>query len=233
MAAKAILKFKEAVLQEIPLEKEVLTIGRKDDNDVAIDNQAVSGHHARIVRDGEKLVVEDLHSLNGTFVNGQKISRCDLMNGDLVLVGLHTLEIVSDQVREEKKAFGIRGRSMDETMVIDASSQKKILSVQDKTRPDVLGGMLILDGSTDKREYELKERVTTVGKEEDAGIRLKGFFAPKVAALINRRKDGYFITPSGSKPVVVNGAVVDQRRDLKDGDLVEVAGVKMQFFVKE
>jgi pSer/pThr/pTyr-binding forkhead associated (FHA) protein len=97
----------------------------------------------------------------------------------------------------------------------------------------VLGGFLIIEGSTEKKDYELKERVTTIGKDESAGIRLKGFFAPKVTALVNRRKEGYFVTPSGEKELKVNGSRVEQRYDLKDGDIVEVAGLKMQFYIKE
>ncbi len=44
--ARVLLKYKEAAVKEIVLEKEVTTIGRKPDNDIVIDNQAVSGHHA-------------------------------------------------------------------------------------------------------------------------------------------------------------------------------------------
>jgi pSer/pThr/pTyr-binding forkhead associated (FHA) protein len=79
----------------------------------------------------------------------------------------------------------------------------------------------------------LKERVTTIGKDDSAVIRLKGFFAPKVAALVNRRREGYFISPSGKKPLKINGEEINQRYDLKDGDIVEIAGVKMQFYLKE
>ncbi len=66
--AKVLLKFKEAVLKEIPLEKEATTIGRKEENDIVIDNQAVSGHHAKIMQEGGSFFIEDLSSLNGTFV---------------------------------------------------------------------------------------------------------------------------------------------------------------------
>jgi len=232
--SKLILKFKEAVLKDIPLEKDELNIGRKPENDIPIDNQAVSGHHARIFREMDDVFIEDLNSLNGTFVNGQKVSKSELYNGDVILIGIHTLEFFGEKTREhDKKAFAIRGRSMDETMVIDPHDQKKILESVDKEKPEVIGGFIIIEGSTEKREYELKERVTTIGKEDNAGIRLKGFFAPKVAALVNRRKDGYFITPSGGKDLKINGEDIAHRYDLKDGDIVEVASLKMQFYVKE
>ena len=232
--AKVLLKFKEAAIREIPLDQDVMTIGRKADNDIVIDNQAVSGYHARIKRDGQSLFIEDANSLNGTYINGQKISKGELHNGDTVLIGVHTLDVILEKAREtDTKGFALRGRSMDETVVIGAEDQKKILASQDKEKPEILGGFIVIEGSTEKRDYLLKERVTTIGKEDGAGIHLKGFFAPKVAALVNRRKDGYFITPTGGKTLKVNGQKVDHKYDLKDGDIVEAGGIKVQFYIKE
>jgi pSer/pThr/pTyr-binding forkhead associated (FHA) protein len=232
--AKVLLKYKEAVVKEINLDKELTTIGRKPDNDIVIDNQAVSGHHALVKVEGDSLIIEDLSSLNGTYINGQKVSKGELFNGDIVLIGVHTLDVFSDKSREtDKKNFAVRGRSMDETMVITPDDKKKIISAADKTAPEPLGGFIVVEGSTEQKDYELKERVSAIGKEDGSVIKLKGFFAPKVAALVNRRKEGYFITPSGGKDLKVNGKGIDHRYDLKDGDIVEVAGLKLQFYVKE
>jgi len=232
--AKVLLKFKEAVVKEIQLDQDVITIGRKAENDIAIDNQAISGQHAKITKEGDAIFIEDANSLNGTYVNGQKVFKRELYNGDVILIGVHTLEVISDKVREtDTKSFAVRGRSMDETMVIAPEDQKKILASADKEKPDILGGFIVIEGSTDKRDYLLKERVTTIGKEDSAGIHLKGFFAPKVTALINRRKEGYFITPAGGKSLKVNGQQVGHRYDLKDGDIVETGGLKLQFYIKE
>ncbi|HOQ72083.1 MAG: FHA domain-containing protein [Smithellaceae bacterium] len=232
--AKILLKYKEAAVKEIPLDKESTTIGRKPDNDIVIDNQAVSGHHASITVEGDKLMLEDLGSLNGTFVNGQKISKTELFNGDVVLIGVHTLNVTSEKNRsQETKGFAVRGRSMDETMVIAPDDQKKIVAAADKNLPEPLGGFMVVEGSTEKKEYELKERVSSIGKEDGSAVKLKGLFAPKLAALVNRRKEGYFITPAGGKELKVNGKTIDRRCDLKDGDLVEVANLKLQFYLKE
>ena len=233
--AKVNLVFKGAVIGEIPLEKEKTTIGRKDDNDIVIDNQAVSGHHAQIVTEGDDFFIEDLNSTNGTFLNSLKVTKAELFKGDSILIGLHNLDFISEKVRpqDDKKAFAVRGRSMDETMVIAPQDQKKILAARDKDIPEPIGGFYVLEGSTDQREYELKERISAIGKEEGSAIRLKGFFAPKVTALVNRRKEGYFITPAGGKPVKINGRELDRRHDLKDGDIVETGGLKLQFYVKE
>jgi pSer/pThr/pTyr-binding forkhead associated (FHA) protein len=228
---KVLVKFKDAVIKEIPLEKEEYSIGRKEENDIVIDNLAVSGFHAKITKEGETTHIEDMNSTNGTFVNGKKIARSVLNNGDVVLIGAHTLEFVSFMKPADTTKSGVKSVSMDSTVMLSSSDQQKILSSTEKLR--VMGGLVILQGNTERREYELKERVCTIGKDPAALVRLKGFFAPKVAALINRRKEGYFITPSGGKEVKVNGSKVDQRRDLKDGDMIEVAGLQMQFYVKE
>ncbi|PKN34304.1 MAG: hypothetical protein CVU61_08975 [Deltaproteobacteria bacterium HGW-Deltaproteobacteria-19] len=231
--ARVLLKFKDALIKEIPLDKPVITIGRKAENDIVIDNQAVSGFHAKILAEGEAFAIEDLGSLNGTFVNGQRVTKIDLDNGDIVLIGIHSLEVDCPSRKEaDKMAQAVRGRSMDETMVIDPASQKRMLEATTKAE-DVLGGFVVVEGSAEKREYELKDRVVTIGKDESAAIRLKGFFAPAVAALVNRRKEGYFMTPASGKSFKVNGQDVKTKYDLKDGDLVEVGNLKMQFFIKE
>ena len=95
-----------------------------------------------------------------------------------------------------------------------------------------MGGFFVVEGSTEQREYELKEKVSAIGKEEGSAIRLKGFFTPKLAALVNRRKEGYFITPSGGRELRINGRAIDRRYDLKDGDIVEVSNIKLQFYIK-
>lgn len=232
--AKVILKFKGAVVKELPLEQDVITIGRKPDNDIVIDNQAVSGHHAKFIKEEDSFFIEDTNSLNGTYVNGQKIFKSEIYNGDVVLIGVHTLDVVSDKIRElDARSSTLRGRSMDETMVIAPQDQRNLLASTDRSKPEVLGGFVVVSGSTEKRDYLLKERVITIGKEEGAGIRLKGFFAPKVAALVNRRKEGYFINPPGGRSMKINGADVSSRYDLQDGDLVDVAGLKLQFYIKE
>ena len=230
--AKIQIKFKDAVIKEVPLTQDPLTIGRRTGNDIVIDNQAISGSHARIFQEDQTYFIEDLNSLNGTFLNGQKVSKYALKQGDIILIGNHTIEFLSDKPPEADAAKpGIRGRSMNETMVLSPSDQKKILASTEKV--EVLGGFIIIEGSTDKKDYLLKDRITTIGKDDGAVIRIKGFFAPKVAALVNRRKEGYFINPSSGKDLKINDQKVAQRYDLKDGDIVEIGDLKMQFYIKE
>ena len=232
--AKALLKYKGAVVKEVIIDRDVITIGRKPDNDIVIDNQAVSGHHAKILLNNNIITIVDLSSLNGTYLGGQPISQSELYDGDSITIGVHTLDIYSDKKRDaDKKVFAVPGRSMEETMIITSSDQKKPLSQSDKGPQDALGGFVVVEGSADKKEYEFRERVSMIGSQEGSLIVLKGFFAPKIAALVNRRKEGYFITPSGGTKLKVNGKEIAQRYDLKDGDIVEVGNLKLQFYLKD
>ena len=232
--ARVLLKYKGAVLKEVILNKEVTTVGRKPDNDIIIDNQSVSGHHAKILLNNNIITIADLNSLNGTYLSGQPISQSELYDGDIITIGVHTLDIFSDKKRDaDKKVFAVQGRSMEETMIITSSDQKKPLSPSDKSAQDVLGGFVVVEGSADKKDYEFSERVSMIGSQEGSQIVLKGFFASKIAALVNRRKEGYFITPSGGSKLKVNGKEIAQRYDLKDGDIVDVGNLKLQFYLKD
>ena len=66
-----------------------MTIGRAPDNDIPIDNLAVSNYHARVYVEAGSLVVEDLNSLNGSFLNDIRVERAMLKDGDTILIGKH------------------------------------------------------------------------------------------------------------------------------------------------
>ena len=97
---------------------------------------------------------------------------------------------------------------------------------------DRIGILRVIEGKTDAKEYHLSSKLTMIGKNSMATIRLKGWFAPDVAASITRRDNGYMIAAQdkGAK-MKVGGADVPpgEQHDLADGDTVEVAGVKMSF----
>jgi pSer/pThr/pTyr-binding forkhead associated (FHA) protein len=232
---KIILKFNEAVLKEIPLDREQLTIGRKPDNDLVIDNPAVSGHHAKLARVQSVYFLEDLGSTNGTFVNEKKIDKKQLRDGDRVMVGKHLL-LYEDEVKGVAVAPDSPSADTDKTMILDTQKQRELLKAEQTLgkAKERFGVLQVLAGGTDKKEYPLTGRLAIIGSQDGATVKLTGWFAPKVAAMISRRPDGYNISLSEeSKKVLVNGTPVQGRADLKDGDLLEVGGVKMSFLLKE
>jgi predicted component of type VI protein secretion system len=241
--AKIILKYEAAVLKEIPLKQTTLTIGRTQANDLTIDNLAVSGHHCKVYFEGDKFVLEDLNSLNGTFINNQRIRKSFLKNGDEVLIGKHTLVYI-DEGAPQPESTADRTMPMaklEETMVLDTKKRREMLQkatvvategASVAPAAEKIGSLTVLDGKTDQKEYILTGRLSMVGKSEQATIRLKGWFAPQVAAVINRKENGYAISPSGTE-TKVNGQTVAGARDLKEGDVIDVAGIKLQFYFRE
>src|SRR3989338_2273537 len=101
---KLLLKFNAAVIKEIPITKDLLAVGRKDDNDIVIDNPAVSGHHCKIRLEGDTFFVEDLNSTNGTFVNDKKIVKAGIHHNDVVGVVKHALVLVDERVQAKEAA---------------------------------------------------------------------------------------------------------------------------------
>lgn len=95
---------------------------------------------------------------------------------------------------------------------------------------DRTGNLKVLDGKTDASNYTLSGKMSVIGKSDMASIKLKGFFAPNMAALINKRDNKYFIAASEAKiKVKINGQEIAGQKELNEGDIIEVAGVKMAF----
>ena len=94
--AKVIVSFEDSVIQEMTLDKERVTIGRKPQNDIQIENPSVSGEHARIVTLLNSSFLEDVGSTNGTSVNGNPIKKHILRNNDVIAIGKYTLTFIND-----------------------------------------------------------------------------------------------------------------------------------------
>src|ERR1700723_3519519 len=95
---KLSLMFEKKLVKEVPVGSRAVSIGRSPDNDIPIDNLAVSNYHARVYFEAGSLVVEDLNSLNGSFLNEIRVERSLLKDGDIILVGKH--EILVDQAHD-------------------------------------------------------------------------------------------------------------------------------------
>lgn len=235
---RLLLKFQDRVLSEVPLDKDFITIGRKPSNILQIDNLAVSGYHAKIYRDGERFIIEDMGSLNGTFVNGVRVSRHVLNDSDTAIIGKHTLSFILPRSAENvERTMASRNLRVDETIVLDSNLQQNILGrmpgKSSDPKKEAVGSFVVIEGDTEMYEYELRDRVISIGKGYEADIHLKGFFTPKVAAIINRRKEGYFMNPVGGATVKINGNRISGRYDLRDGDIVEVGKARFQFSMRE
>ena len=110
--ARLILSLDSQVLAEYNMSKERYTIGRLPDNDVRIDNPAVSGHHSLIINILNDSFLEDLNSTNGTYVNGKLIKKHALQHGDVITIGHHQLRFSDQQLNEPEQD------EFEKTMVI-------------------------------------------------------------------------------------------------------------------
>lgn len=241
---KLILKFEAAPLKEVLFSGMPMVIGRTPDNDLQIDNLAVSTHHAQVFYEDNQLMVEDLGSLNGTFVNDQRVQRTAVRNGDKITIGKHHIEV---QVSGDIAATMVMPMEaprkiqqvpkVDETMVLATKKQREMIQ-QAARSPEAapvavpararMASLIVLSGRTDQDSYLLSSKLTVIGKSAMASVRLKGWFAPKAAAQINKREDGYYIS-QGSRIPNVNGQPIRGMTKLTEGDTIAVAGVKFSF----
>lgn len=265
--AKLVLKFEQSVLKEVAIGDRPVTIGRLPDNDIQIDNLAVSSHHARVFKDGNNVVVEDLNSLNGTFVNNQRIAKTALKTGDAILIGKHHIELQESAAGEAVAPAAPKAAApkIEETVMLDSKRRKELLEAALAAQAAAGGGqvptaappatpsaakpaapaaaprakvpsLLVTKGSTDQREYLLSGRLTVIGKSDMATVKIKGFFArffaPDVAAQINKRDDGYYLAKAGQTPKV-NGSPITGPTKLNEGDTIEVSGLILNFVFRD
>jgi len=238
MAAKLILSLNNSVLGEFSLDKERIILGRKSDNDIQVDNLAVSGQHAAIITILNDSFLEDLDSTNGTYVNGKLVKKHALKNSDVITIGKHELKYVNDEASDEDDEF-------EKTMIIRpgmAGHAAAAAKAQEQAPPAPaagapagagaapaaaagggglpLGKIQVLSGPGAGKELELKKALITLGRP---GVQV---------AVITRRPQGYFITHvEGTHPVVNGESIGAQARQLNENDVVELAGVKMEFFM--
>ena len=280
--ARLILSLDNQVLAEYNMTKERYTIGRLPDNDVRIDNPAVSGHHSLIINILNDSFLEDLNSTNGTYVNGKLIKKHALQHGDVITIGHHQLRFSDQQSNDteqdefEKTMVIPAGQhNADQLAKAEAAAEKAAAAIEKEepaatTERDVgasvkldaeeaaaleeepkapsvgervshtetshgidpanapnalpLAKLQVLSGAFAGRELELTKALTTLGRP---GVQV---------AAITRRAEGYYIVhvesgTEGDFPLVNGQPTGAQARKLQDNDVVQLAGVKMGFFI--
>jgi len=239
---KLSLMFDNKIMKEVPVGSRPVTIGRSPDNDLPVDNLAVSNYHAKIYFEAGRMVIEDLDSLNGTFVNDLRVERATLHDGDNIHIGKHKIKVDTSGDAPVPWDSGRKAAAprIDETMVLDTKERRQMLqqaaamgeSMQFASSRMKVPTLVTLNGRTDQKEYVLTNRLTVIGKSPMATVRLKGWFKPQMAAQINHRDDGYYLG-AGDKVPKINGAPISGQVRLNDGDLVEVCGVRLNFVFRE
>jgi FHA domain len=240
--SRLVLKFENAALKDVPLGTRPVTIGRAPDNDIHIDNLSVSNYHARVYVEAGSLVIEDLNSLNGSFLNDIRVERAMLKDGDAILIGKH--EILVDQAHDAalpldawRKAPAPR---VAETMILDTQERRKLFEMaaaageRSQLSPERLRvpTLTVSRGRTDQKEYRIAGKLTVIGRSRMATVRLRGWFTPEVVAQINKHEDGYYLG-RGDRVPKINGVSIEGLTKLNDGDLIEVGRVRLNFVYRD
>jgi pSer/pThr/pTyr-binding forkhead associated (FHA) protein len=242
-------------LGQFELDKERMTIGRRPTNDIHIDNLAVSGDHAAIVTIGGNSFLEDLNSTNGTMVNGKPVKKHVLLHRDQIEFGKYQLTYLNETQNGTGNVPGVHTRDdlgktkvakLDEINLAttnipinpqsfaDIPKQEVVAStmvpseavkkpVVEKAAEAIvkMGRLQVQNGANTGRELLLNKALTTLG-------------APGVqVAVITKRPNGYFITHvEGNDLPTINGQKIGtQATVLNDHDVVELSGIKMEFFI--
>jgi predicted component of type VI protein secretion system len=256
---KLVLLFEGRVLKETAVSLTApVTIGRLPDNTIAIDNSAVSSRHVRVVREGPQFVVEDLESTNGTFVNGEKVTKRALRHGDTILVGKHKLffDRMGDAEFDAPELPPPDMPDFGGTVILDADQQQRLLAaaqarIQARStaaaaattaaeapaapvaapaapKKPAIGRLHVIRGYADLEEYRLDQSTCAIGTSVDATVRLHGWFKPRLAVEIARMGESYVATPVAGK-TLVNGQRLQNRRGLVHGDVLAVSGLELEF----
>ncbi len=239
--AKMVLSLNGTVQGEFPLDKERISIGRKPDNDIQIDNLAVSGKHALIITILDDSFLEDLGSTNGTYVNGKLVKKHALRNGDVIGLGKHELKYVNEHATADDEEFektmiirpgsasaAVAAAKAAEQAAAPAGKAEAAPAAAAAAKPAAGGGMplgklQVLNGPIAGKELELTKALITLGKP---GTQV---------AVISRRPQGYFLThiegdgQNDNYPVVNSAPIGPQAYAIQNGDIIELAGIKMEF----
>lgn len=241
MVAKLITTSADGEKKEYLLTSETVTIGRKPSNDIPIDNLSVSGRHAQVITILEDSFLEDLGSTNGTYVNGKLVKKHALEDGDSITLGKYQITYHNSTSRSAEEGYektmvirpGEKGMPEEAgSKEINESVQKlsaEIASEAASTAASPLADkeacLQLLSGANAGKELILTKALTTIGQP---GVQV---------AAITRRPQGFFLIhvdggPDNSVPKVGGTPIGSSAHELKSHDILEVAGVKMEFYLR-
>ncbi len=253
------LKLKDNLLGDYQLQDSFsLTIGRAGKNDVVIQDPVVSGHHAKIDPVGDRFVLIDLQSKNGTFVNENLVISHWLKHGDVISIGNH--QLVFNQYSTQQ-IFDDDMEELDKTIIMDTSRHRDMMIKSNPTKsinvvrfwdkgPEKNGGtdgqpkasspftaveddqpagvITYLAGGFGK--VKLKRKISTVGKHPSSDAVVKGFLVGQTAFTITQKPEGFYLTHiSGLAKPKVDGNTVKVPTIIDDLSIIEIGSAKLQF----
>ena len=238
-ATLLILNFQDRQIRKYVLQhNKELIIGRRATNDISIENDAVSGKHAKIFAVDDEYCLQDLDSTNGTLVNGKPVKTHMLKDEDRITIGKHELLFCQYETYTlEETLLPLSNDAADDTdgtravniSTLQKNASQGIAKSPDAATPDNRGAFLTFKkgGEGDVR---IANKGVKIGKDPDADIRLKGFMLGRVTVMISKTGSGYYVSSQGNKKGArVNGTAVKGPTRLTDADIIEVGSIKLIF----
>ena len=206
---KLVVSLDNVVIKEVQITKDRTTLGRRPYNDIVIDNLAVSGEHAVLLAVGNEVYIEDLNSTNGTYINGKAIKKQLLAHNDTVEIGKYRIRYQTEEAADYEKTMVLRPGAFGGAQA----------GVPPPTVSQLPASIKVLNGGAAGREVLLTKVVTTVGKP-----------GTQVAS-IAKRPTGYVLAhvEGDARPSINGVRLADDVMQLKNGDVIELAGTQMQF----
>ncbi|MCF8045496.1 MAG: FHA domain-containing protein [Desulfarculaceae bacterium] len=235
---RLLLVFEGEVQKELTLSKgQGVNIGRKSTNEIVIDNATVSGKHAEVQCLEKGILLTDLDSKNGTFVNRTRIHDAYwLQKGDVVAIGKHQIVVPKDQ-KDRSEPVELDSDT-DKTIILDTrnynSAAKKKAAEQSESvgARDAMEGILYFIAGGNG-EVRLDRNIVQIGKDGGNDIEVKGWAVGATAFTIARRPDGYYLNyiKSLAKPRVNNKKVKSSVK-LNNFDRIKLGGTVLEFHCK-
>lgn len=229
--ASIVVTYKTKIVKNHVIEPQsTVTIGRHPENDIVIDNQLVSSHHAKITQNQNGLQLVDLNSTNGTYVNNDQVADYQLAHQDWITIGKHVLivdlyDTLSLESTQQMLKVGSSGAAdAESTIMIDRSEgQGQMQSI------DYLNFL-----SDDRDDFELSNKMVTIGKNTDADIVISGFWsllAGSPSATIGKQDADYFLDyVTGLLKPRINGSPIKSPTKLNHRDLITIGPLTMQLY---
>jgi pSer/pThr/pTyr-binding forkhead associated (FHA) protein len=209
------LTLKDREIGHWVMDRPSMNIGRTAENDIQIDNLAVSRLHAILEKDKGRYYIKDCDSLNGTLVNGKRIGRAQLQPGDRISLGKHVLKIQKQTGMEI--AAGVNPEPFDQTVIITADTPRppvpllEHLPAQQDEESDSVPRLVERTKSGDV-VFELRKPTCLIGKDYEADIEIAGFFvAAKHAEIVHENGDFVLRHINGRRKVSVDGQPIKEK----------------------
>ncbi len=208
---------------------EFLTIGRHRENTICIDSELVSARHAAVRIDQNKLVIKDIGSQNGTFVNYDQVRESELFHQDWITIGNYVLivdqfESLSLEATEnELRARSNTANDADHTLFVDRKD----------LHPGYMNSDYLFFLNSPRKDYDLNHKIVGIGKNKEAQIKIGGlwsFLAGKPTATISKQGGAYFLQYiNGMLKPKINGAAIKAPTKLKHQDIIKIGSLEIQF----